>query len=302
VILLLPLWPKDELKFPKWTLALLLINAFAFLISGAALRQASTGVSEDDLRQNAKKLVAVLQDPESGINEPNREILNTEMQATPFPSAHLVEFLNQTQMDASMLRPKARYEWDLIYPIFESYSRSTRTPAEGGTFFQRWGFDPDRNWWPALITHQFLHDGWLHLILNFVFLWIAASLLENKMGMNVVWLYLAGGVAGAFAQVQYGIPSGQILVGASGAISALLGYCLLALPRAKVKLFYFVLLLFVPKYGLFDCPLWFFVPIWLLTQVLLAMINLHSPTMSNAYAAHIGGFVFGCIAALIVKI
>jgi membrane associated rhomboid family serine protease len=102
-------------------------------------------------------------------------------------------------------------------------------------------------------------------------------------------------MAAAFAQVQVGVPMGSSLVGASGAISALLGFNLLARPQVKVKLLYLVFLLVTPRYGVFDCPLWFFLPIWFLTQLFESMMVVDKAVMNTAYAAHLGGFMFGCL-------
>jgi len=298
-MLLIPLWHKDALKFPVFTTGLLGANLLVFLAAWPMqLHQAST-VSQDELQRTSHKLVSVLLDPGSGMSDSNRVFLKGELETQSFPSPRLVEFLKQTQVNLYSLYPKARYEWDLTYPVFESYQRSIEINPEGTTVFKRWGFNPEHSWFPGLITHQFLHEGWMHLLFNLIFLWIAASIAEESLGLHMLWVYLIGGIVAAVSQVEWGgVPPGQSLIGASGAISALMGFCLFAPPQAKVKLLYCLFLSVLPRYGVFDSPLWFFLPIWLFSQLFMALMTAHKTTVNIAYAAHIGGFVFGCLAGL----
>lgn len=291
---LIPLWPKETNHFPLFAFVLLGLNILAFLVGWPLQRRQMSNVDQDDISLAAQKLVLVLQEPESGIGEADKSALSEEMAKTPFPSEQMKQLFNRIQHDPNSLSYKARYEWDLVYPVFESYTRTASVKPLKGNFFERWGFKAEGAWMPGLLTHQFLHEGFAHFLFNMLFLFMAAIVAEAVLSWHVVWLYIAGGAAAAFAQVQAGIPSGQILVGASGAISALMGFCLIARPSIQVKLFYFVLLIVIPKYGVFDCPLWFFLPVWLITQFLLAMLAAHAPAQT-AYAAHIGGFVFGAL-------
>jgi len=295
---LLPLWPKETLKVPLFTVALLGANLLTFLVAWPLQMHQASNVGQDDFQRTAQKLVDILLDPDSGLNDSDRAFLKGQNDVQPYPSPALTDFLKQTQSNETSLHGKARYDWDLVYPVFESYQRSIAVHPHGTSVFKVWGFNPDQSWFPGIVTHQFLHEGWIHFIFNMIFLWIAASIAEETLGGHLIWVYLTGGIAAALAQVQYGIPSGISLVGASGAISALMGFCLLAKPQAKVKLLYVVFLSLLPKCGVFDCPLWFFLPIWLLTQMFMALMIIDKSAVSTAYAAHIGGFVFGCLVGL----
>jgi len=297
-VILLPLWPKDAIRFPTFTAVLIAANVLAFLVTWPMQIHQSSRVGQDDLQRAASHLAAVIAAPDSGAADALREEVQQEAAAQPFPSSLLADIFQRVQADASTLQPAARYQWDLTYPIYESYARSAKAKPVGSTPFKRWGFDPQRDWFPGLITHQFLHDGWLHLLFNLLFLWIAASISEARLGAHLLWVYLSGGVAGALTQTHFGIAPGQVLVGASGAIGGLMGFCLVSEPKAKVKLFYLVFLSLVPKVGVFDSPLWFYLPVWLLSEVLLAMVQASTADVAVAHAAHIGGFVFGGIMGL----
>ncbi len=164
------------------------------------------------------------------------------------------------------------------------------------TPYQRFGFRPKTGWLPGLLTHQFLHEGWLHLIMNMLFLWVVGSVLEGRLGRHMIWIYLTGGIAAAVGQVLWGIPEDAVMVGSSGAVSALMGFALIGMPGAKVKLWYVLLLFIVPRYGAFDAPLWFFIPLWLFEQLTMLLMSAKAEVVKVAYAAHVVGLAFGALA------
>jgi len=291
-MLLIPLWPKERRAFPIFTVVLISANTLVFLISWLLQSHQTNQVDQVDVHTTAAQLAGALMESDSGVSEDDRTILTGDIQRRSFPSDQTISLFDKIQSDPAQLNAKARYEWDLLYPVYMSHRHAVGSSTHGSQF-QRWGLNPRRGWMPAIITHQFLHDGWLHLLLNMLFLWIAAAIAEESAGLHILWMYLAGGVAAAFCQIQSGISTGQSLVGASGAIATLMGFCLITNPRTQVKLFYFAYV----KTGVFDCPLWFFLPVWLLLQVLLSMLNANgSGSAANyAYAGHIGGFGFGVL-------
>lgn len=291
---LVPLSPKETSRFPLFAAGLVLVNLLVFVVTWPMQLHQSSNVGADDLRNAGQRLAAVADAADSGLSDRDRAVLSAELSSPDFPSANATALFQKIQDTPSALGSAARYQWDLLYPVFESYQRSAHSRPGATTVFKRWGFNPDRDWWPGLVTHQFLHEGWVHLTFNLIFLWVAAVLAEEVLGGHLLWVYVAGGIAAALSQAKYGIPAGESLVGASGAISALMGFCLLACPRAEIKLFYLVFLP-LPKYGVFDSPLWFFLPVWILMQLILVLATVNKDTVTTAYVAHLGGFVFGAI-------
>ena len=179
-------------------------------------------------------------------------------------------------------------------------------PAALSDFYERWAFRPPAffamlNGGPTaeaslpLFTHQFLHGGWLHIAGNMVFLWVFGGAVESKVGhVGFLIFYVLAGCAAALTQGVYQLAAAEPngLVGASGAISGVLGAYIVLAPRARVRAL-------VPL-GLFMTPIALpailLLGEWFVLQ-LIAAFNLF-PLLGErsariAYFAHIGGFVAG---------
>jgi membrane associated rhomboid family serine protease len=153
----------------------------------------------------------------------------------------------------------------------------------------------------ALIAHQFLHGGWFHIGANMLYLWIFGNNVEDRMGRPAYLLfYLAGGVAAAFAQVAIDPASRIPLVGASGAIAAVLGAYFVMFPRARVLSIVFVFVFF----QLIEVPAVLVLGVWFLLQVIdgLASLGVTDIVGGVAVFAHIGGFVAGMLVGLLVRL
>jgi membrane associated rhomboid family serine protease len=159
---------------------------------------------------------------------------------------------------------------------------------------RRYGLDPS-NWWP-LLTNTFMHGGWLHLILNMWFLWIFGPAMEARFGrLGFAALYLAGGVAASVVHLVTHPLSTTPVLGASGAIAAVLGAHAVAYPTARVITI--ILIVFIPLFV--PIPAVLFALIWFALQLLQGTSELLSPGMAGGVAwwAHIGGFGFGALFA-----
>jgi membrane associated rhomboid family serine protease len=157
-----------------------------------------------------------------------------------------------------------------------------------------------QGWLVTVFTSMFLHGGWAHLIGNMLFLWVFGNNLEDALGrVRFLLFYVAGGLVAtalqSFVTLSYAselegtIPN----VGASGAISAVLGGYLVLLPRAKVLTLIVVFLR--------EIPAAFFLLVWFGFQLVDGSASIAHPDEGGgvAFFAHIGGFVFG---ALTVKL
>ncbi len=146
-------------------------------------------------------------------------------------------------------------------------------------------------WW-TVFTSMFLHGGWLHLIGNMWFLWIFGNNIEDAMGhARYVVFYLLCGVAAAAGQAVVQPDSVIPMVGASGAISGVLGGYILLYPRVRVHT-----LLFLGFYvTTIQLPAYLMLGYWILLQVLGGLPSLATQQGGVAYFAHIGGFVTGLL-------
>ena len=145
--------------------------------------------------------------------------------------------------------------------------------------------------WQAVFTSMFLHGSWMHLIGNMWFLWIFGNNIEDSMGhLRFVVFYLLAGVVAAMAHVMTAPDSAVPMVGASGAISAIMGAYLVLYPRAHVYTAFF----FVIFFRVFPLPAWVMLGYWIFIQVASSALT-PSGEGGVAYAAHIGGFVAGVV-------
>jgi len=151
--------------------------------------------------------------------------------------------------------------------------------------------DPGGQYWTVL-TSMFMHGGWMHLIGNMVFFWVFGNNIEDAMGhARFVVFYLVCGVAAAAAPVLVNTTSPIPMVGASGAISGVLGSYLLLYPRVRVH----VLLLLGFYITTIRLPAYVMLGYWILLQVLgsLPALGAQQTGGGTAFLAHIGGFVAG---------
>lgn len=178
--------------------------------------------------------------------------------------------------------------------------------------------------WMTLITCMFLHGGWMHLIGNMLFLWVFGDNIEAIMG-NIRFLifYLLGGLFATFAHIAAGLVAGSpemasccepcVLLnacetassacpgsipslGASGAISAVLGAYIVFFPKSRIKVLIFFFVTTVPAVV--------FLGLWFVEQLISgvgSMGPLTAQTAGVAWWAHIGGFIFGLIYGWINK-
>ncbi|HSJ26072.1 MAG TPA: rhomboid family intramembrane serine protease [Longimicrobiales bacterium] len=143
----------------------------------------------------------------------------------------------------------------------------------------------------GLLTSMFLHGSWLHLIANMWFLWLFGNNVEDSMGhVRFLVFYLTTGLLAAGAHVWSAPASVIPMVGASGAISGVMGGYLLLYPRVRIQtLFIFIIIL-----RIIAVPAWFVLALWFGLQVLAGYSD-PMATGGVAVWAHVGGFVAGVV-------
>jgi membrane associated rhomboid family serine protease len=145
-------------------------------------------------------------------------------------------------------------------------------------------------YWSTLITSMFLHGGWGHLGGNMLFLWIFGDNIEHRLGhLRFVIFYFVCGFAASLAHILFNSGSSVPAVGASGAISGVLGGYLLMFPRNRVYV--------MTWGGVMAVPAIFMLGLWIVTQVISGALMDDKVGGGVAYMAHIGGFAAGLILA-----
>jgi len=178
-------------------------------------------------------------------------------------------------------------------------------PTEGAlqSFIQAWGVVPHEYtaardlppaiplpFWTTLITSMFLHGGWMHLGGNMLYLWIFGDNLEKVMGpLKFLLFYLACGIAAGLAHIAFSGASNVPTVGASGAISGVLGGYLVMFPNNRVRV--------LTRGGVVALPAITVLGFWILIQLIngIGSLGVNAETGGVAYMAHVGGFVAGIV-------
>jgi rhomboid family protein len=148
----------------------------------------------------------------------------------------------------------------------------------------------------SALLSMFLHGGWAHLLGNMLFLWIFGDNVEDRLGhFGFLLFYLLCGYAATFAHAWAGPGSVVPAIGASGAISGVLGAYLVMFPRARIVTLFW-LFLFV---RFVEVPALVFLPIWFLIQFLSGIASLGAADVAStggvAWFAHVGGFLAGIV-------
>jgi membrane associated rhomboid family serine protease len=143
-----------------------------------------------------------------------------------------------------------------------------------------------------IFTHMFLHGSWMHLLGNMWFLWIFGNNVEDSMGrLRFILFYLLCGLAAAAGQILTDPSSGIPMVGASGAISGVMGAYLVLYP--KVRVYAMVPLgFFLTSVAL---PAWVMLGYWFLIQFVSGLVSVGGEGGGVAFWAHVGGFVAGVV-------
>jgi membrane associated rhomboid family serine protease len=165
-------------------------------------------------------------------------------------------------------------------------------------FVFQYGFRPAAPVVATLFTAMFLHAGFLHLFGNMLFLWIYGDNVEKRLGrVSFLFWYLATGVAATLFHALFAPESPLPLIGASGAISGVLGFYFLWFPRNKVRLLFVLFPFFM---NVFMVPARVVLGLYLLIDNLLPFLITRGTGGGVAHGAHIGGFLAGLLVAWVM--
>ncbi|HUI59159.1 MAG TPA: rhomboid family intramembrane serine protease [Steroidobacteraceae bacterium] len=208
-----------------------------------------------------------------------------------------------------------------IIPIRDASRRPTRFPlvtasivalnvaafilelAFGDAFAIRWAVIPAEissgHHLLTIATAMFMHGSWLHIIGNMVFLWAFGPEIEDLMTpRRYLVFYLLGGLVAALAQVAAMPTSTVPMLGASGAIAAVMGAFIVTYPRDRIRSLLVILVFVSVTY----VPAVLLIGVWFLTQFLSLGSVIGQSAGGVGYAAHVGGFIFGAVAARLFEV
>jgi len=170
----------------------------------------------------------------------------------------------------------------------------------GDAFVMKWSEIPADitagHHWITIFTAMFMHAGWMHIIGNMVFLWAFGPEVEDSMGpLKYLAFYLLSGLAASLAQTVL-LPHSTIPnLGASGAIAGVMGAFLVTYPQDKIR----TLLVLGWFVDITAIPAVLLIGVWFLTQLFSQVGSVADVKTGGgvAYAAHVGGFIFGAVTA-----
>jgi membrane associated rhomboid family serine protease len=277
-------------RWPVVTLALIAINTIAFIATHDALTRQAPDLG--NVRVHILLLAAT--HPELTLAPKEQQLADAYKDHDPSGWARLQDPARnaidpwEARLRVVEAQPLLQQEMD---SLAEEYEKLTQASVA-----EQYAFVPAHPKAISYLTANFLHGGWLHLIGNMWFLWLAGFVLEDAWGRAVYSVfYLLAGVAAlqfhAWANPGSTIPT----LGASGAVAALMGAFLVSFPKMKIEMMWIILF----RRYTFNAPAYTLLPLWLLMEAFYG--TLFGQRSGTAHWAHVGGFLFGVAAAVALR-
>ena len=277
-------------RWPVITLSLIVLNTLAFVLTTSKID--SEGVQLGQVKINILKLAAA--HPE----------LKLPPEIEPFVTtfrAHNAQVWKRLQEQPPELAGPSQFRSQLleeVNPLQAEMDSLARQYSElaASAITERYAFVPAHPNPVSYLTANFLHGGWLHLIGNMWFLWLAGFVLEDAWGRPLYSaMYLVAGAAAL--QIHAWANAGSVIptLGASGAVAALMGAFLVRFPKMRIEMMW----LFRFRAYRFKAPAYTLLPLWVLMEVFYG--TLFGGASGVAHWAHVGGFAFGMVAATALR-
>ena len=278
-------------RWPVVTFALIALNIIVFL--GTHWQMQAQTPERAKLRMHIILLAGM--HPELRTSEDVQQFIIDVQRKIPEEAWKQIADSNRKSEDAWDAR--VRRVTDPVELQAEMDSLAQRfAEQEKSSILDNYGFVPAHPRPITYLTSMFLHSGWLHLIGNMWFLWLAGFVLEDRWG-RVIYpaFYLVAGVAASIIHAWFNPVSIAPALGASGAVAALMGGFLIRFPKLKIHMLWFMLIFRVR----FKAPAYCLLPLWLFMEVFYG--SLFGQATGVAHWAHVGGFAAGALAALIIQ-
>jgi membrane associated rhomboid family serine protease len=277
-------------RWPVVTLALIAINVGVFLFTMSAMDDEAPALGE----VKSHILILAALHPELKMQAEAQHLVDGFKQSHP-EQWKQVENPNRDIIDAYDAKIKMSEDASNLQREMDSLNAQL-VKLSKSSIAEQYAFIPAQPRAISYLTANFLHGGWLHLIGNMWFLWLAGFVLEDVWGR---WLYsLFYLIAGAAALQFYAWSNpGSITptLGASGAVAALMGAFLVRFPKMKIEMAW----LFMFKLYRFKAAAYWLLPLWLGSEIFFG--SLSGSSGGVAHWAHVGGFLFGALAAVAIQ-
>jgi membrane associated rhomboid family serine protease len=283
-------------RWPVISIALVVINIVAFL--GTHWQMQSQSPQRAEVRTHILLLAAM--HPELSMPEDVQKFVASFRDANPSTWKELSS-PNREVVDA----------WDAAVRLIEDQAPLQRemdslaqqfAQSQGSSIVERYAFIPAHPTAISYITANFLHGGWLHIIGNMWFLWLAGTILEDTWGRIIYPIfYFTAGAAALQFHAWFNPGSTVATLGASGAVAALMGAFLVRFPKTKIRMAWIFGIRSLSRLAMgdgykFDAYAYWLLPLWLLMEIFSGAI--FGQSSGVAHWAHVGGFAFGAVVAL----
>jgi membrane associated rhomboid family serine protease len=277
-------------RWPVITFGIIALNVIVFLGTHWTIDRQGPELGQVKLHL---VLLAAMH-PELKIPEKAQEFV-TYVQTRNAPLWKEAQNPNRDLVDVWDTKFRVQDDPDILQQEMDSLGASY-AELNSTSLLSKYAFIPAHPTLLGLICANFLHGGWLHLIGNMWFLWLAGAILEDTWG-RVIYpsFYLIAGVLAFQVHAMVNVGSFTPTLGASGAIAGLMGAFLVRFPTTKIEMGW---LLFYRFYR-FKMAAYWLLPLWLLTEILYGSVSGQSSGV--AHWAHVGGFAFGALIALVVQ-
>jgi membrane associated rhomboid family serine protease len=278
-------------RWPVITFALIALNVVIFVVTNGMMQEQSPKLAE----VKAHILMMAAAHPEVTMPQTEQEFVDNFKKKHP-QTWEEARHPNREIADAWDARMRMMEEPEQFQAEMNSLA-SQYEELNKNSILTNYAFVPAHPTAISYLTANFLHGGWLHLIGNMWFLWLAGFVLEDTWGRWIYSIvYLVSGAAALQFHAWINPTSTVPLVGASGAVAALMGAFLIRFPQMRIEMYWRP---FLFKGYRFKAPAYTLLPLWLLMEVFYG--SLFGSASSVAHWAHVGGFVFGSIAAMGLK-
>jgi len=289
-------------RWPVVTLALIAINTIVFLLTTWSI--SNEGRQLGEVKSNILILAAL--HPELKMPPQSQRFVDGFKQSHP-KEWRLVQNPNRDVINAFDAKIKTMDDPEQLQEEMDSLNQQY-AQLSAVSITEQYAFIPARPSAISYLTANFLHGGWMHLIGNMWFLWLAGFVLEDVWGR---WMYSAFYLMSGVAALQFHawLNPGSITptLGASGAVAALMGAFLVRFPKMKIEMAWiwwfsiFRLLRTGNPFRMFrfKAAAYWLLPLWLGIEVVYG--TLFGSMTGVAHWAHVGGFLFGAVAGLAIQ-
>ena len=284
-------------RLPYISIGIIILNVLLYIITAFTTPDSGQSSSE----QESKLIRYILAHPDMDIPEETLRKLPAGPQSLIRQMKEGKSLTNPgAELDPGSEEPESPRTESAELKELDTYIAALGQ-ADSEDFYKKYGYIPSQGRVFTLFSSMFIHAGIFHLLFNMFFLYLTGCKLEDLWGRIVYPIfYLLGGIAATLTHTLM-FPQSQIpLVGASGAVAALMGAFMIRLYKTRIYFFYLLIMGFKPRRGTFMAPAYLMIPLWLLQQIWEALTSGNTGG-GVAFWAHIGGFMFGAAVAALFK-